>query len=210
VKPVSTARKRHREYSKSGLWSLKAAVKVLGGRAIDRRTKVGQALEAWREDLIADLGGREALSVQKLALVDVALKTKLLLDSVDVWILGQKSLVNARRKSLLPVVRERALLVSAFQSVLRDLGLERVPGETPRLRDYLRARSGGAFPGATVEVAAGRGNDRSPDPVSGSQEATSGMTGAAKPVLEPSRETSGETKGDGKAGSPAGPGEEGR
>jgi len=36
----------------------------------------------------------EAISTQQAQVVDLAVKTKLLLDSVDAWLLTQRSLVN--------------------------------------------------------------------------------------------------------------------
>jgi hypothetical protein len=51
---------------------LKRAVRVLGTRAVDRRTRIGKALDAWRADLIADLGGLEELSKQEQAIVEEA------------------------------------------------------------------------------------------------------------------------------------------
>ena len=57
-----------RQYTKHGLTRLKDAVNTLGNRAIDRRTTVGKALAAWRSELLADLGGIEAVSTQELAL----------------------------------------------------------------------------------------------------------------------------------------------
>jgi hypothetical protein len=82
----------------------------LGSNAIDKRTTLGKALGKWRADLVADLGGADAISTQESALVDLAVKSKLLLDSVDTWLLTQKSLVNAKKKTILPVVRERQTL----------------------------------------------------------------------------------------------------
>jgi hypothetical protein len=67
--------------------ALKRAVSTLGSRLVDRRTTVGKALAAWRSELLADLGGIEAVSTQELALVEEAVKTKLILDSVDAWLL---------------------------------------------------------------------------------------------------------------------------
>jgi len=75
--------------------------------------------------LVADLGGREALSTQQVSLIELAVRTRLMLDSIDSWILSQPSLVDKRRRALLPVVRERASLATAFRELLRDLGLER-------------------------------------------------------------------------------------
>jgi hypothetical protein len=111
---------------------------VLGGRAIDRRTAVGQALEAWRADLVADLGGREALSTQRAQLVDLAVKSKLLIESVDAWLFKQASLVDAKRRCLLPALRERASLVTQLQSLLKDIGLDRVAKKAPSILDIVR------------------------------------------------------------------------
>src|SRR5438034_6216980 len=55
----------------------------------------------------------------------MAVRTKLLVDSVDAYVLGMPSPVNRQRRYLHPVVRERASLVGQLQSILRDLGLER-------------------------------------------------------------------------------------
>jgi len=104
---------------------LKKAVKSLGGRVIDQRTTLGKALAQWRQELIEDLGGPEAVSTQKQALIDVAVKTKLLLDSIDTWLLKQPSLVNARRRAVLPVVLQRQHLAESLARSLTQLGLER-------------------------------------------------------------------------------------
>jgi hypothetical protein len=106
-----------------GLTTLKKGVRQLGSRAIDRRTALGRQLAAWRAKLIADLGGNP--STAQLGLIDLAVRTKLLLDSIDAWLLGQPSLVNHRKRSLLPVVRERQQLADALARYLAQLGLER-------------------------------------------------------------------------------------
>ena len=77
---------------KHGLNTLKAAVTQLGSRVIPGNTKLGYALKKWRADLIADLGGADAISTQQSALVDLAVKSKLLLDSIDAWLLTQPTL----------------------------------------------------------------------------------------------------------------------
>jgi hypothetical protein len=66
-----------------GLTRLKGAVNRLGSWAIDRRTSLGKALDQWKGSLVADLGGMDMISTQELAIVNLAVKTKLLLDSVD-------------------------------------------------------------------------------------------------------------------------------
>jgi len=119
--------KSRREYRKHGLYSMKKALMRLGSNAIDRRYTVRKALAKWRADLIADLGGD--ISTQQSALVDLAVKSKLLLDSIDAWLLVQPSLVNARKKSLLPVVKERQALADGLARYLAQLGLHRTQRE---------------------------------------------------------------------------------
>ncbi len=110
---------------KHGLRPLKDAIKRLGGRAIDKRTTLGKSLAKWRGDLIADLGGEYNVSVQQSALIDLTVKSKLLLDSIDAWLLTQPTLINKRKKALLPVVLQRQQLADGFARYLSQLGLER-------------------------------------------------------------------------------------
>src|SRR5215831_19233805 len=119
---------------------LKRAVRVLSTRAVDRRTRIGKALQAWRTELIDDLGGIENLSAAKIALIDSAVKTKLILDSIEVWILRQPSLVSGRSRGVLPVVLHRNALVGTLRQILADLGLERRAREVPTLREYLASK----------------------------------------------------------------------
>ncbi len=108
-----------------GLTRLKAAVRGLGGRVVDGRTTLGKALAEWKYELIQDLGGPDAVSTQEQAIIELAVKTKLLLDSIDAWLLTQPSLVNARRRTLLPVVVQRQQLADALARYLSILGLKR-------------------------------------------------------------------------------------
>jgi len=135
-------RRRSRPYRKHGLDRLKTAVRLLGARTLDRRTAVGKALAQWRSDLVADLGGAETVSTQKAAVIDLALKTKLLLDSIDAWLLRQPSLVDRRRRAVLPVVRERQTLADALARYMTLLGLERRAKPVPALGEYLAKKYG--------------------------------------------------------------------
>jgi len=124
--PRTPRQDRSRPYTKSGVHTLKRAVLTLGSRALpSKSTALGRALHEWRVALIADLGGEDTVSTQQLALVEMAVRTKLLVDSVDSYVLSMPSPVNRQRRSLFPVVRERQALVGQLQSILRDLGLER-------------------------------------------------------------------------------------
>jgi hypothetical protein len=79
----------------------------------------------WRTDLVADLGGQDNISTQQSALIDLAVKSKLLLDSIDAWLLTQPTLINKRKKALLPVVLQRQTLADGLARYLAQLGLER-------------------------------------------------------------------------------------
>jgi hypothetical protein len=145
-----------REYRKHGLGTMKRAIKHLGSRSIDRRTSLGKALDQWRGQLISDLGGKADVSTQELAIIDVAVKTKLLLDSVDTWLLQQKTLINHRKRSIYPVVSQRQTLADALARYMGQLGLARRARPAPTIRDYLAGK------GATGST---RAHDEGPTPV---------------------------------------------
>jgi hypothetical protein len=136
--PTKARPQPRRPYTKHGLTTLKQAVNGLGGRVIDMRTTLGKALAQWRADLVADLGGRETISTQQAAVIDLAVKTKLLLDSIDAWLLTQPgSLVDRRRRALIPVVRERQQLADALARYMTTLGLERRQAPAKSLAEVL-------------------------------------------------------------------------
>ncbi len=137
--PRRTTKRPSRAYSKSGINTLKQAVKTLGSRALDKRTMVARTLAQWRSELMRDLGGSEAVSTQETAIVDLAVKTKLILDSVDNWLLTQPSLINLRKRALLPVVTQRQQLADSLARYMTSLGLERKAKPVPALSEYLDA-----------------------------------------------------------------------
>lgn len=126
---------------RSGFHELKTTLERLGSRALDPDTEVGRALAAWRAALVADLGGEENLSTQELALVDLAVRDLLLIQSVDGWIFQQPRVINARKKAVYPVVVERMKLAEGFTRRLTALGLARRAKPTPSLAEYLAARA---------------------------------------------------------------------
>jgi hypothetical protein len=112
--------------SRHGLHRLMVAVKAQDLRALDKRCAGAKALMQWKAELISDLGGEANLSSQKRVLVDAAVRSKLFLDSLDGWLLQQRSLVNARKKSILPALGQRQTLVDGLVRILSLLGLDRV------------------------------------------------------------------------------------
>jgi hypothetical protein len=152
MNPAENGHRKPRGYSKHGLTPLKQAVKGLGGRVIDKRTTLGKTLAKWRNDLIADLGGQDNISTQQSALVDLAVKSKLLLDSIDAWLLTQETLINKRKKALLPVVLQRQTLADGLARYLSQLGLERRQRDIDadpikRIRAEREAAQGNGKPG---------------------------------------------------------------
>ena len=82
----ASLRKRPRPHQKTGVNTLKRAVQTLGRCALpSNRTALGRELQAWRASLIDDLGGDGEISTQRFALVDLAVRTRLQLDSVDAY-----------------------------------------------------------------------------------------------------------------------------
>jgi len=109
-----------------GVHAVTRLVKRLGtDRALDKRTAMGKALERWSQEIINDLGGRDNISAQQAAIIDLAVKNKLILDSIDRWIFRQPSLIDKGKRALLPVVRERQSIANALAEFMAQLGLER-------------------------------------------------------------------------------------
>lgn len=132
-----------RPYTRHGLTAPMARVKLRGLAAIDRRTVAGRELVRWRRDLIGDLGGDAALSVQQQTLVDVVTRSRLMLEALDAWLLAQTSLVagRGRHRGVVAVMRDRQDLADSIARVLGQLGLERVAPPVPSLAERMREGS---------------------------------------------------------------------
>src|SRR5262245_51425846 len=144
--PLASPKRRRRSYKRHGFYTLKTTLRALGPRVIDRRTSIGKALAEWRDVLVRDLGGASALSMQQSALVDLLVRQKVLLESIDAWLLVQPSLVNARKRALLPVVRERQVVADAMSKYLGQLGLERRAKPVEDLGAYMKRRDAEKVP----------------------------------------------------------------
>jgi hypothetical protein len=123
-----------------GMAALKAKIALRGLNSLDKRSPGAKALLRWRGELERDLGGPESLSAQQRTLVEMAARVRLYLDHLDGFLMEQSSLVNKRRKSALPILRERQTLADSLQRILTQLGIARVEPPMPSLNDYLRQR----------------------------------------------------------------------
>jgi len=131
-----------RGYTRHGLTAPMVRVKLAGFGTIDRRTAAARETLAFRRELIAAQGGDAALSPQRRRLTDMAVRAALLLDHVDAWLFQQRSLVNARAKTLLPVLVQRQARADHLTRLLDKLGLDRVPQKVTDLASYVEQRYG--------------------------------------------------------------------
>jgi hypothetical protein len=137
IKTAAESRSRH------GLNRTMTRIKLQGLDVIDRRTAPARALLQWREQLITDLGGLEHLSAQKLGLVELACRTKAIVDAADAWLLSQPSIVNKKRRALLPIVMQRQTLCDSLARLLSQLGLSRIPKPVRSLVEHIAEREAG-------------------------------------------------------------------
>jgi hypothetical protein len=107
-----------------GLYTLKRAVQERGLDAIDGRSALGRALREYRADLVRDLGGEANLSTAELHLVDLAVRDRLFLDSLDAA-LAERPLLNRKRGSVAPALEARFRMADSATRRLQALGLKR-------------------------------------------------------------------------------------
>jgi len=122
-----------------GLSKAKAQVTKYGIRAIDGRSKRAYALKAWRTELIADLGGEDNVTVQQRTIVELASTTKMIISSIDAWIVSQQTLIR-RDQSLIPAVLQRQQLANGLRDDLKAIGLHRRV-KTASLTEILSAQN---------------------------------------------------------------------
>jgi hypothetical protein len=135
-----------------GLTAIKRGIRARGLAALDGRTAAMRAIAEWKAALLADLGGEQAVSAQRMAILDVAVRTMLYLNHVDSFLLAQPSLVNRRRKAILPIVRERMQLADSLSRSLSLLGLERQQRPLTTLREYIAQHDAGEIEPETEDV----------------------------------------------------------
>jgi hypothetical protein len=148
---MSRPPKADRRQQRHGLYAVRDAVRALEADAhehwLDALGETGAALRDWREAIVADLGGPEAVSSQERAIVELATKTYLMVESIDRFLLEQPSLVNKSRRQLFPVVLQRQQLADSLARYMTMLGLKRRSKAMPSLSEYLATRVGQAGTG---------------------------------------------------------------
>jgi hypothetical protein len=123
-KPANNAPRARKNGKSEGLRKLKGALKDADLRQIDRRTALGSELARRRAKIVSDAGGPDAVSQVKTDLIERYLTTVVFIESVDCYLLTQSSLVNRRKRTLIPVLRERVQLVDTALRRAQAIGVE--------------------------------------------------------------------------------------
>jgi hypothetical protein len=110
---------------------------------VDGRSTLAKTLQAWRADLAHSMGGMDALSAQQAILIDMVVRDRLAIESIESWLAVQPSLVNKRRKSLYPIVQQLASLKDGMTRRLCALGLEGRKPAAIDLASYLSEKKQG-------------------------------------------------------------------
>lgn len=123
-----------RPYQRSGLHVVNKALPYLLERVTDPAipdetlSPVELAARAWRQEVIADLGGLESVPAAKRALLDAATGSKIILDSLDQYLFElaeSGGLVNRRNRKAFAVVQDRMRVADSLTRQLQALGTER-------------------------------------------------------------------------------------
>src|SRR5947209_19416333 len=105
-----------RPYHRSGLYSASRALPDIIARITDTTvpddalSPVEQAARAWRADVLADLGGREHVPAARVALLDAATGSMIILGSLDHYLFAlaaRDGLVNRRSRRAFAIVEQR-------------------------------------------------------------------------------------------------------
>ena len=138
--------KRH--YRQHGLAGAKKLMREYGSRSLDGRTSAAKALAQWREAVVEDLGGPDAISAMQATLIDEASKLKMLLHGVDSWLLSlDRPPVDKRERKMWRVVKDTMPLRNSLIQIMTALGLERRRPPAQDLSAYVEQTYGNDRPG---------------------------------------------------------------
>jgi len=113
---------------------------VKGLAVVDGRMHSARVVKRWQRLLTNDLGGPGSLTTAQATLIELATRTRLVLEHVDAYLLTKKSLLNKRQGKLLPVVMDRMKVSDTLTRQLLALGLERKSKTIPALASYVGER----------------------------------------------------------------------
>jgi hypothetical protein len=152
--PRSTQNQARRPYHQHGQGIISRALPHLMERVLDPGlsetvlSPVERAARDWRQQVLDDLGGLDAVSATRRALLDAATGSMILLASLDAYVFelaGQGGLANRKHRRVFPVVLDRMRVADGLARQLQTLGLDRQERPPVDLSTYLaQRRSSGA------------------------------------------------------------------
>ena len=123
---------------KGGYVLMRTTMRSLTTRRLDGRSAVAVAARRWKADVESDLGGD--LTRAQETVLELAAQTWVMVQALDDWIMRQPSLVNARKRMVVPALLQRQQLADSLCRQLERLGLERKVREVT-LDDWLEQRA---------------------------------------------------------------------
>jgi hypothetical protein len=124
--------------TKHGLHAMRRTLTTLTTSRLDGRSKVAVAARMFKQDIANDLGG--GLSRAQEAILEDAAQTWVIRSALDDYIMRQPALVTKKR-TLIPVVRERMQVAEHLAKQLERLGLERKPKPIETLEEYMARKA---------------------------------------------------------------------
>lgn len=106
-----------------GAAAMRRTLRSLTTRRLDGRSALARAVREWKATIRDDLGGD--LTKAQETILEIAVQTWVQVSRLDDWLARQPSLVNARKRAVIPVLRQRAQLADSLARHLERLGLER-------------------------------------------------------------------------------------
>lgn len=106
-----------------GAAAMRRTLRSLTTRRLDGRSALARAVREWKATIRADLGGD--LTKAQETILELAAQQWVQVSSLDDWLARQPSLVNARKRAVIPVLLQRAQLADSLGRALERLGLAR-------------------------------------------------------------------------------------
>lgn len=136
-----TTRNRARGAQPGNRNARKHGIHAADAGRIDLRRREDRAVFDTLAAIEADLGGGGEISAQR-ALILAGVGRKLRdLSKIESYLDGLSSIINKRRRDLLPIVVRKHQLLESIRRDLESIGLERRTEEAPDLGAYLESRS---------------------------------------------------------------------
>lgn len=108
-----------------GVYQATRILNELGIGALDGRTRIAREVAEWRDALVADLGGEQAVSTQQLGVVEQACRIRVIIDVMDSWLFGGDGRILNEKGRPHDLLATRRRYASVLLDILRALGLER-------------------------------------------------------------------------------------